>query len=184
MLQVGRAPGSGRFTAPFVMAAHNTRIVRRSNALTGWSYGRELRYREVTDTGSGIMGAVSAAGLSIGLGAVAGGMAFGPTRSVLDRVLPKPGEGPSQEAMAAGRFVMDIEAETTTGARYRTRVAAEKDPGYSGTAVMLGQSALALALDEARLPDRAGVLTPATGLGMPLVERLRAQGFTLETTRR
>jgi short subunit dehydrogenase-like uncharacterized protein len=182
-LQVGRAPRSGRFTAPFVMAAYNTRIVRRSNALTGWSYGRELRYREVSDTGSGIVGAVSAAGLSLGLGAVAGGMAFGPTRAVLDRVLPKPGEGPSEEAMAAGRFVMDIEAETTTGAHYRTRVAAEKDPGYSGTAVMLGQSALALALDEARMPDRAGVLTPATGLGMPLVERLRAEGFTLETTR-
>ncbi len=183
MLQVGRSAESGRFTAPFVMASFNTRMVRRSNALTGWSYGRDFRYREVSDTGAGLVGAASAAGLAMGLAAVAGGMSLAPTRAVLARVLPRPGEGPSEEAMAAGRFVMDVEAATTTGARYRTRVAAERDPGYSGTAVMLGQSALALALDEADLPGGAGVLTPATGIGMPLVERLRAQGFTLETTR-
>jgi short subunit dehydrogenase-like uncharacterized protein len=41
---------------------------------------------------------------------------------------------------------------------------------------MLGQSALALALDSDRLPDRAGSLTPATALGEVLVERLRAAG--------
>jgi len=183
-LPVGRAAASGRFTAPFVMASYNTRVVRRSNALTGWSYGRDFRYRELTDTGSGARGLVGAAALSAGLGAVAGAMMLRPTRALLDRVLPKPGEGPSPQRMAGGRFVMDIEATTTTGARYRTRVAAEKDPGYSGTAVMLGESALALALDEARLPDRAGVLTPATGIGMPLVDRLRARGFTLATERR
>jgi short subunit dehydrogenase-like uncharacterized protein len=183
LLPVGRAE-SGRFTAPFVMAAYNTRVVRRSNALTGWSYGREFRYREVSDTGAGVTGAVGAAALAAGLGAVAGGMMFAPTRAVLDRVLPKPGEGPSEEAMAGGRFVMHIEAATTTGVRYRTRVAADKDPGYSGTAVMLGESALALALDGPDLPPGAGVLTPATGIGMPLVARLRAQGFTLETERR
>ncbi len=182
-LPVGRAPETGRFTAPFVMASYNTRVVRRSNALTGWSYGRDFRYREVTDTGSGVTGALAATAWSVGLGAVAGGMMLGPTRAVLDRVLPAPGEGPSEEAMRSGRFVMDIHTTTTTGARYRTRVAAEKDPGYSGTAVMLGESALALALDE-DLPAAAGVLTPATGIGLPLVERLRTEGFTIETERR
>ncbi len=183
-LPAGRDASSGRFTAPFVMAAFNTRMVRRSNALTGWSYGRDFRYREVTDCGTGVTGAATASGLSLGLGALAAGMMLGPTRALLGRVLPKPGEGPSEQAMASGRFVMDIDATTTTGAHYRTRVAADKDPGYSGTAVMLGESALALALDEAALPDRAGVLTPATGIGMPLVERLRAHEFTLQTTRR
>ena len=29
-------------------------------------------------------------------------------------------------------------------------------------------------------PQRAGVLTPATGIGMPLVDRLRAAGMTFE----
>ena len=31
-----------------------------------------------------------------------------------------------------------------------------------------------------QLPQRGGVLTPATGIGMPLVERLRAAGMTFK----
>ncbi|HYN30720.1 MAG TPA: saccharopine dehydrogenase NADP-binding domain-containing protein [Dermatophilaceae bacterium] len=174
---------TGRWTGPFVMASFNTRIVRRSNALSGWSYGRGFRYDEVMDTGTGPLGAVKAGALGAGLGAVVAGMAFPPTRAVLDRVLPAPGEGPSEKSMAEGRFVMDVEATTTTGARYRTRVAADQDPGYTGTAVMLGQSALCLALDEQRLPDLAGVLTPATAMGAVLLERLRQHGFTATTER-
>ena len=59
-------------------------------------------------------------------------------------------------------------------------IAGDGDPGYKATAVMLGESALALALDAERLPDRAGVLTPATALGSVLTDRLRAAGFQLE----
>jgi short subunit dehydrogenase-like uncharacterized protein len=47
---------------------------------------------------------------------------------------------------------------------------------------MLGESALSLALDGDALPSGSGVLTPATGLGLPVVERLRKQGFTFATT--
>jgi len=45
---------------------------------------------------------------------------------------------------------------------------------------MLGEAALALALDVDRLPDRAGSLTPATAMGDVLVKRLRAAGHTYE----
>lgn len=180
---VAKDAQSGRWEAPFVMAGYNTRIVRRSNALTGWSYGRDFRYREVSDTGAGPRGLLRSAGTTAVLGSLVAGMRLAPTRALIDRVLPRPGEGPGEEAMARGRFVMDVESTTTTGARYTTRVAAEKDPGYTGTAVMLGETGLALAADEALLPARAGVLTPATALGEVLVERLRAHGFTLETER-
>ena len=37
---------------PFVMASVNTRVVRRSNALRDWAYGRRFRYREVMAFGS------------------------------------------------------------------------------------------------------------------------------------
>ena len=174
--------GSGRWTAPFFMASHNTRIVRRSNALSGFAYGREFRYDEVMDCGRDLAAPVKAGVVSAGLVGLFAAMSFGPTRSVLGRVLPKPGEGPSPSSQAKGRFVLDIETTTTTGARYRTRVALDKDPGYSGTAVMLGESALCLAIDE--LPDTAGVLTPATAMGDALIDRLRAAGMTIETTRR
>ena len=58
-------------------------------------------------------------------------------------------------------------------------MAAQADPGYAATAVMLGESALCLAVDDGRLPGRAGVLTPATAMGGVLADRLRARGFTL-----
>jgi len=34
------------------MSGLNTRVVRRSNALQDWAYGRRFRYREVTDFGA------------------------------------------------------------------------------------------------------------------------------------
>jgi short subunit dehydrogenase-like uncharacterized protein len=48
---------------------------------------------------------------------------------------------------------------------------------------MLGESALCLALDRDRLPDRSGVLTPATAMGATLAGRLRAAGQTFEARR-
>lgn len=178
-LGVGRE--GGRWTAPFVMAPFNTRIVRRSNALTGFSYGRTFRYREVMSTGDSLLSPVLAGATAVGLGVVAAGMALRPARAVLDRVLPKPGDGPDEKTRRTGRFRVELTATTTSGARYRAVVAAQGDPGYAATAVMLGQAGLALTGDG--LPPRAGVLTPATGIGQPLVERLRAASFTMTVER-
>jgi short subunit dehydrogenase-like uncharacterized protein len=177
---VARDEQLGQWTAPFVMASYNTRIVRRSNALQDWAYGRGFRYREVTGLGTGRLAPVVGAGLACGITALAAGLAVKPSRMVLDRVLPDPGEGPSEKAREAGLFRMEIHTTTSTGARYVARVAASGDPGYKATGVMMGESALCLALDRERLPQRGGVLTPATGIGMPLVERLRAAGMTFE----
>ncbi len=57
-----RDPDTGRWTAPFVMAAINTRIVRRSNALLGHAYGEGFRYDEAVDTGPGPRGLARAVG--------------------------------------------------------------------------------------------------------------------------
>jgi short subunit dehydrogenase-like uncharacterized protein len=170
----------GRWTAPFVMASFNTRIVRRSNALQDWAYGREFRYGEVMATGRGPLGAAAAAGITAGLAGLLAAMTFPPTRTLLDRVLPAPGSGPSEETREQGWFRMVVDATTEGGRSYRATAAGRGDPGYAATAVMLGESALALALDGDRLPDRAGSLTPATALGDVLVERLRAAGHTYE----
>jgi len=169
----------GEWAAPFVMASFNTRIVRRSNALTGWAYGRGFRYREVMGVGRSPAAPLLAAAVAAGIGGLLAGLALPPTRFALNQVLPRPGEGPSEKAQQNGHFRTETTAATTSGARYRSTVAAKGDPGYAATSVMLGEAALALALDEDRLPDRAGVLTPATGIGAPLVDRLRAAGFTL-----
>ena len=170
----------GRWLAPFVMAAINTRQVRRSNALRGFAYGRGFKYREVMGFADGLSGRAQATGVAIGSGAMFAGMSFGPTRSVLDRVLPKPGEGPSEEARRKGFFKIEIHTRTPSGEQWVCREVAQGDPGYAATAVMLGESALALALDRDRLPDAAGVLTPATAIGSVLADRLRAAGQTWE----
>jgi short subunit dehydrogenase-like uncharacterized protein len=172
----------GRWTGPFVMAQYNTRVVRRSNALLGYAYGRELRYQEKMSFGRGPMGPVLAAAAVTVLPLAEPLMGFGPTRAVLDRVLPKPGTGPSEKARSNGWFRMEVDTTTATGARYRAVVAGSGDPGYAATAVMMGQSALSLAFDE--IPDLAGVLTPATAMGEALVERLRTSGFELSVAPR
>jgi short subunit dehydrogenase-like uncharacterized protein len=166
--------------APFVMAPYNTRVVRRSNALRGYAYGRGFRYSEAMSMGASPLSPVLAALTKVGLGALALGLSLPPTRWMLDRILPKPGEGPDERARREGHFTVDVFTRTTTGARYKSRVRAEGDPGYAATAVMLGESALALVHDRAALPaSPGGVLTPATGIGDALVERLRAAGLTI-----
>jgi short subunit dehydrogenase-like uncharacterized protein len=181
--RIGRDPDLGVWTGPFVMASYNTRVVRLSSALRGWAYGSGFRYQECMSYGRGAAAPVRAAATGAGLAALVAGMGFGPTRAVLDRLLPRPGEGPSEQTRRGGRFRMEISTRTSTGARYRAVVAASGDPGYQATAVMLGESALSLALDAAEDPRRAGVLTPSVGIGDPLVHRLRAAGFTLDVER-
>jgi len=169
----------GMWLAPFMMAGINTRAVRRSNALQGWAYGRRFRYREVMGFDSDLAGWAKANAVAGALGAVYGALQFGPTRALLDRVLPKPGEGPSEKARSTGFYKIDIHARTSNGDRYVAHVSQHGDPGYQATSVLLGESALCLALGHERLPKRAGVLTPATAMGTVLVERLRAAGVTL-----
>jgi short subunit dehydrogenase-like uncharacterized protein len=182
-VRIRRDSSVGAWVGPFVMAPYNTRVVRMSNALQGWSYGRTFRYREAMAYGDDLAAPLRAVAVSAGLAVGIAGLAFGPTRAVLDRFLPAPGEGPDEETRRTGSFDIEIRTRTTTGAVYRAVVAAQGDPGYQATAVMLGESALALALDRDSLPERTGVLTPASGIGVPLAERLRAAGFTLSVER-
>ncbi|MEZ0492134.1 trans-acting enoyl reductase family protein [Kineococcus sp. TBRC 1896] len=174
-----RREGAGDWVAPFVMASYNTRVVRRSNALLDHAYGPRLRYAEVVAF-SGRTAALRASAVTGVLAGLTGLLAVQPLRPLLDRVLPSPGAGPSERTRRTGRFRLRLDARTESGRRATVTVAAQGDPGYAATAVMLGESALALALDGDRLPARAGVLTPATGIGTPLVDRLRRRGFTLD----
>jgi short subunit dehydrogenase-like uncharacterized protein len=174
----------GTWLGPFVMAQVNTRVVRRSNALQDWAYGRRFRYREVTDFGAGILGRAKALGMGGGMVSLTVGLALPPSRFLLDRVLPDPGEGPKEDLVRRGFFEIEIHARTPAGERRVCRVEAQGDPGYGATSVMLGESALCLALDADRLPDRAGVLTPATAMGSVLTDRLRAAGQTFDVSDR
>ncbi len=166
----------GRWTAPFLMAAINTRIVRRSNALLGYPYGREFRYRESTLTGGRLQARLVAAGLA----ATMIGGSFGPTRWLMRKFLPAPGQGPSAEEREQGRFELRFygSGEGDSAPEVRGRVIGRSDPGYGETSKMLAESALCLAFDS--LPVRGGILTPASCMGENLLARLRAAGMLFE----
>jgi short subunit dehydrogenase-like uncharacterized protein len=172
----------GGWMAPFIMARINTRVIRRSNALLGHAYGKRFRYREVMYAGDGVAGQARAAAIAGGLMGLAGGLALPPTRFVLDRVLPDPGEGPSEKMVREGFYEIEIHATAADGRRWRADVKATGDPGYGATSVMLGEAGLCLALDGGTLPGHTGVATPATAMGGVLVDRLRAAGQTFDVS--
>ena len=163
---------AGCWTAPFVMAGVNTRVVRRSHALAGFPYGRDFRYREAVLTGKGLSGWLKATMMTLGLGALVVGISFAPTRKLLQKfVLPKPGEGPSPELQQTGFFNLMQIGVLPDGRIMRTRITGDQDPGYGSTSKMLAEAAVCLALDE--LDTRGGVLTPACAMGDLLLVRLR-----------
>lgn len=169
-----------RWTAPFLMATVNTRIVRRSNALMPGHYGDGFKYQESMSAPKGPSGLFMASGITAALGGLAAAMAFKPTRSLITNKI-KPGDGPSKEARENGYFKTQFVGETDDGRKIRARFEGHGDPGYQETARMLGESALCLARDGERLPKDpgAGVLTPATAMGAALVDRLKTAGMTL-----
>ncbi|MFC7019590.1 MULTISPECIES: saccharopine dehydrogenase family protein [Haloarcula] len=175
---------AGTWTAPFFMAKVNEKVVHRSNALRGYPWGRSFAYHESMVTGDGPAGAALAGAVTGGLVLLDGIMSVGPLRRQLERyVLPDPGEGPSRQAIERGGFEVRLRG---TGAAadggdvftVEGRIAANRD-AYGTSGVLIGEAARCLANGAVDSPLAGGVLTPASGIGLPLVERLRAAGLTI-----
>jgi short subunit dehydrogenase-like uncharacterized protein len=167
------------WTAPFVMAAINTKIVRRSNALCGYPYGRDFRYREAVLTGGGISGRLKSLATAATLGTFVTAGSFKPTRKLLQTFVPKPGEGPDAELRESGFFNLMQIGVLPDGSVMKSRITGDQDPGYGSTSKMLGECAVCLAQDT--LESEGGVLTPAAAMAGPLFERLtKNAGLTFE----
>ena len=153
------------------MAAINTKIVRRTNALLGYPYGRDFRYDEAVMTGPGAAGWCKAAGMSAGLGAFMLGSANRLVRTnIVEKMVPKPGEGPNRQQRESGFFNLLMIGQLEDGTMIRARVKGDRDPGYGSTSKMLSESAVCLASDE--LPAGGGFWTPVSAMGEPLLQRL------------
>jgi short subunit dehydrogenase-like uncharacterized protein len=169
---------------PFVMAPINTRVVRRTNGLlwdTNQGYGPAFRYTEAFQAKNRFGAHVFASSM----GMVDRLLRYGWGRRILSRFTPNPGEGPSTDAMDSGFFSARFYAKSTTGSTVEVKLFSAGDPGNRVTVTALCESALCLALDEDRLAVEAlqgGILTPMSGLGRPVVDRLKKAGWSMEIT--
>lgn len=176
----------GTWIGPFVMAPTNTQVVRRSLLLLevwqGSARSANFVYQEAMRYDPPFARAKAGAAAA-GLGFLFMALKQPLTRRLIASLLPKPGMGPSVKTMDAGWFTCDLIGIAEDGRRVRGLIRYDGDPGNRATTVFLCESALALALDADRLPGgpaRGGVLTPATGLGDVLVERLRKAGVVIK----
>jgi short subunit dehydrogenase-like uncharacterized protein len=162
------------WAGPFLMGSVNTRVVRRTQALLGTrfeyqeyaKFSRASRARVVA-IGGAVFEAIAASSLG---------------RRMIRRVLPQPGEGPSEKVMNSGFFKCEFIGVARSGERVRGVFKGQGDAGNRITVKCLCESAFVLALRAADpLGAKAGfggVLTPVTGLGEELMGRLAGAGIT------
>jgi len=178
------------WVGPFIMGPVNTRVVRRTAALLkargDAAYGAHFDYQEYLRFGRGPLAAVAAAGVGVGMGMAWASLRFKTGRTLARAMAVPPGQGPSERTMDGGSFRCELVGKTASGKVLRGRIAGQGDPGNRATTRFVCESALALALQPQALPGGAhggGVLTPASGLGLVLGQRLAALGMTVEPMR-
>ena len=160
---------SNSWIAPFVMAGINTKIVRRSHALIDFKYGSDFSYDEATLSGKGVLGQIKGylSLIPIFLATRKKGSFI---KNIVDYVLPKSGEGPSEKTRISGYYNLRFYL-TQQNKIYLSKVIGDMDPGYGSTSKMLAESAVCLALDKT--PETYGILTPSVALGDSLLKRLQ-----------
>jgi short subunit dehydrogenase-like uncharacterized protein len=162
-------PTSKSWIGPFIMAGINTKVVRRSNALSGYAYGKDFRYDEATMSGKGFKGRFK--GIMSALPLIL--MTARPgsfLKRIANSMFPKPGEGPTKDQRENGFYSLRFYATLEDGSLALGKVTGDKDPGYGSTSKMLGEAAVCLAKDT--LPSTSGVLTPSVAMGDALLARL------------
>jgi short subunit dehydrogenase-like uncharacterized protein len=168
-----------KWVGPFLMGSINTRVVRRTQALLGSRFD----YQEYSKFGSSRAARAVAFGGKVFETVAASAMG----RRVLKRLLPKPGEGPSEKVMNEGFFECEFIATIAGGGRVRGIMKGQGDAGNRITVKCLCESAFVLAEPGAGKAGYSpfaggGVLTPVTGLGEGLVGRLAKAGIIFEVT--
>jgi short subunit dehydrogenase-like uncharacterized protein len=173
------------WTMPHVMQAVDYRVVNRSNALLKWGYGKDFVFSEGLKTPNFIAAALGSVAFPV-IGAL---MVFPPSRWIIQRLVPQPGEGPSAKMLEEGFFRVKMWAKGVDPATGEVSTltggidAMKGDPGYAQTARMVSESAVCLALQaRAGFPgsdaDDFGVITPSVAFKDELFPRLENIGFS------
>ena len=173
------------WTAPFVMAAINTKNVHRTNALRGHAYGRDFVYAERELKGDGAVGEHRARAAARTARVQNWLLGFAPTRALIRRfALPRPGQGPNATQRENGGYELLFVGQAADGRTLRAVVKGDRDPGYGSTSKMISESAMCLLRDVNHQATPGGVWTPAAAMGLALVERLQKRaGLSFELLR-
>jgi short subunit dehydrogenase-like uncharacterized protein len=171
-------PDAQRWVTAFLMGSINTRVVRRTQALLGTEFDYQ-EYSSFKKQSAARMGTVGGRIFESILGSSLG-------RTLFKRLLPKPGDGPSEKVMDGGFFETRFIAHAGNGAVVHSLLQGQGDPGNRVTVKCLCESAFVLALteDPSSRPSSGtgGVLTPVTAMGDQLVSRLAGAGITFSIT--
>lgn len=166
-----------QWTAAFVMAGINTRVVHRSHALLGQRYGAQFKYEEAILVGPSVFGLVGAyvvTGVMLTFVALA---ASSWTRPVLQRFLvPKPGQGSNLKSLQKCSFDVRLTGETAKGETVHVRLAGKGDPACYATSRMLAESGICLAQDISKADKPGGFWTTASIFSDKLIDRLNRHG--------
>ncbi|MCG8311922.1 MAG: saccharopine dehydrogenase NADP-binding domain-containing protein [Pseudomonadales bacterium] len=157
----------------FPFGGINVRIVRRSNALLDFKYGKQFEYDEAQIAGTSFIDKVKAQCISSMTKMFIEGDPNSLLIKIMNRFAPAEGDGPSDKDIAkSGPFSFALLGKTPSGHRLKSYVYSDWDPGHGGTAAMLCETALCLAYDKDKTPNVSGFLTPSVALGETLRRRL------------
>ncbi|MGN8225959.1 saccharopine dehydrogenase family protein [Gracilimonas sp. BCB1] len=173
-----------RWSAPFIMGAVNSKVVYRTAELMREQdslYTESISYSEHSSLGRWYNPApffvVSIIVLSLTL--------LGPFewfRNLLKKIMPAPGEGPSEKQIENGYFKLLAIAEDQDGQKASLKMSYPGDPGNKSTVFFLCESALCLAENTDKLKTKSGFKTPISALEELLVQRLTERGLKIKST--
>lgn len=171
-----------RWSTPFIMGAINSKVVYKSASLMrsfGKPYADSISYSEHSSLGKWynplpfIFVSVLLTSITV----------LGPQkwfRSFLKKVMPKPGEGPSESQIEQGYFKMNAFAEDEQGNQAQLKISYPGDPGNKSTVFFLCESALCVLENTESLTNKRGFLTAVSALEHSLAERLIEKGLQVE----
>lgn len=171
-----------RWSAPFFMHPVNSAVVRRSLYLSdpGKPEKGRISYRERMLLGDGIAGRAQAYAVTGTLAAVGAMTENSIGRSVLRKLGPNPGEGPSDKSRSKSFYRGRLVVKEKNQPRLLVKMDGKGDPGNELTVLFATETAKLLL--EGREKTK-GFTTVSQAFGEELIQRLKNKGveFSSET---
>jgi short subunit dehydrogenase-like uncharacterized protein len=168
-----------RWSVPFIMSSINSKVVYKTAewmAKHRTPYAKSIAYSEHLNMGPWY-NPIPFLGISIVLISL---QLFGPRkwfRSLIQKIAPEPGEGPTEKQIENGFFNMITTARDHQGKTASIKISYPGDPGNKSTIFFLCESALLLA--SANI-EKKGFLTPVSAFEDQLISHLKTNGLHIE----